>query len=643
MPPALATVEIHKLGDHPVSSTIDRRAFLHRAGQTGAAAAIAAGLPRPVAHADQTLAPFLHGVASGDPLHDRVILWTRVTPVESHDGGDLPVRWIVARDVEMTDVVTEGVTSATAERDWTVKIDPTGLAPFMTYFFVFEVDGCRSLVGRTKTAPAPDQIVDRLRFGVASCANYSGGFFNVYAVMAQRNDLDAILHLGDYLYEYGNGADRYGPGAGELSEPRDMVPDLEMVTLEEYRLRHGHYKQDPDLRRLHQLFPFIVTWDDHETTDNSHRDGAFNHGDGDNPAEDGLDWEVRKRWATRAYDEWMPIRLPDPADTLTIYRAFRYGDLADIVVLDTRLEDRDPDIGIPAGAQADDPDRRMISDAQRAFLDGALDGAQQRGTTWKIVAQQVMMMQWAIVGIPQLPTGPDTPTPFNQGGVAFNGDAWDGYQAERDRLFSAIRDNDVENVVVLTGDIHTSWAGDLTEDPFNPLVYDPSGLNPLVPRNIGIEFVTPSVTAANFEALGEEASQSAAAAISGGNPHIKMVDLTGHGYTVLDVTPERLQSDWFFVDTVLAPSDNERHHDSWYADAGGNRLVQSADPADDRPGVPAAPSPQATPCNVVDAEKAAPIVSLPATGGGAALIGLGALAGAGALRLRSRRTKQGGT
>lgn len=635
-------------------AVLDRRAFLARAGLAGAGAVLAAGLPRPVAHADQTLAPFEHGVASGDPLPDAVLLWTRVTPPD--DDARVAVRWTVFEDVELTRRVTGGNVRTDASRDWTVKVDATGLAPYTTYYYVFEALGGTSLVGRTRTAPAPGQAVERLRIGVASCANYTGGFFNAYARMAQRNDLDVVLHLGDYLYEYGNGVDRYGPES--LAGERDHVPDVEMVTLDEYRQRHALYKRDPDLRRLHQLFPFVCTWDDHETTNNSWRDGAENH-DPDAPqsndAEAGLDWATRLADASRAYAEWMPVRLDDPASELS--RSFTYGDLVDVVVMDTRIEGRDEQAEEGRLDQLLDPERRMVSRDQLDFVVGELRASQSRGTAWRLLAQQVMMMQLSVANPPDLGTQ-DAPLFVETPDGSVNVDQWDGYPADRARLFEAVRGLDggdeVTDLVVLTGDIHTTWAGDLHPDPTNPLTYDREGTGlPGATRNVGVEFVTPSITSENFENLPEPAVAALTAGIPVTNRHIKFVDLVAHGYNVLDVTAERVQSDWYAVDTVLEPSDAERPLTSWFVERGTHRVVEGS-PLDDRDAGPPVPStqPAATtgrgpggggdgtaagggPGGTTGTPAPAPAGrALPATGGGAALVGAAAIGAAAVLRRR---------
>jgi len=636
--------------------TYDRRTFLGRAGLTGAAAVlVAAGAPRPAAAADDALAPFHHGVASGDPTADSVVLWTRVTPEGSGAAAPpIPVRWECATDLDFRDVVATGQAQAVEADDYTVKVKVGGLAPFTHHYYRFTAQGSTSIVGRTKTAPAAGQDVDRLRFGLVSCSNYEGGYFNAYARLAERNDLDAILCAGDYIYEYAPG--EYGPGA-EIG--RVVEPPVEMATLETYRGRFAHYRLDPDLRRAHQLYPWITTWDDHETTNDSWRDGAENHDDGDTPDEDGLDWEERKRRAWKAYREWLPIDVDASSmdEPIVLYRSLAYGDLADLVVMDTRIEGRDEPVfgvGSPGlGSGADDPTRRMISDAQRDVVYGALASST---AAWRIVLQQVMLMQWNAGGVPQGLGGNDFPVLTDLGGGnALNGDAWDGYPAERAALFAHLRDADVTDVVVLTGDIHSAWAADLTEDPYDPAVYDPTGVSPLARRNLGVEFVCTSVTSDNLDEIvmegggtreaGIAACRAVEAATLADNPHIKSVDFESHGYGIIDVTAQRTTYDIFFT-PILEPSDVESHHQSWFVEhsgpeVAGHRVVRADAPTTTRdvtsPAPPATTSPPpGRPAPGTDARPASPaaVPTLPATGGSGQLLAGMALAGLGAVVAR---------
>lgn len=667
-------------------ATYDRRTFLRRAGLTGAAGAagalITAGAARPAAAQDDAFAPFHHGVASGDPTSSTVVLWTRITPDAT--GASIPVSWEIATDDTFTDVVGSGTVDAITEHDHVVKIVATGLAPFTYHWYRFVGLGVTSIVGRTKTAPASGQTVDRLRLGLVSCANYEGGYFNAYARLAERNDLDAILCAGDYLYEYGQGG--YGPGE-EIG--RVVQPEFEMTALDDYRDRFAHYRLDPDLRRLHQLYPWINTWDDHETTNDSWSGGAENHdGDGsfegsdDNQeAELGLDWEERKRRAWKAYREWLPIDVDHTSidEPIVLYRSLAYGDLADIIVMDTRIEGRDQPLFevLEPEAPADglyDEARRMISPTQQGFVENALSSSD---ACWKIILQQVMLMQWRIPGIPGQPDLsalldqiPDAPGIINDGGNSVNGDAWDGYPAERSRMFAHLRSNDITDVVVLTGDIHTTWAAELTEQPFltditDPLYYTPvpTGL-PGEVRPLGVEFVCPSVTSDNIDEILVEVGFPQESAVLGaetlealtlaGNLHIKSVDLQNHGYSILDVDAERTVFDTFFV-PHLAPADTESFHESWAVQKSsptetGHRLTRRGAPADSRAGVPDAPD--AIPAGV-DVETpptpATPTTgatnggsgSLPATGGGGSLVLGGAAAALGVVIARRNRRVPG--
>ncbi len=562
-----------------MTEALNRREFLRRAGLGGSAvAAVAAGLPRPAAAQDAALAPFLHGVASGDPLHDRVILWTRVTPPDSHSGGPIPVRWTLALDAELTQVVMAGESLAGVERDWTVKVDPVGLAPYTYYFYRFEALGRASLIGRTKTAAAPGQAVDHLRLAVVSCANYQEGWFNAYARVSERDDLDAVIHTGDYIYEYEDGG--YGPGS---QIGRGHEPAVEMTELPHYRQRHAQYKQDPDLRRLHQLHPFVVTWDDHESSNNSWKDGAGNHDEGEG------DWAQRKAWCQQAYDEWMPIR--GSGDPAIIYRHLAWGDLVDVVVMDTRLEGRDKQVTFPGTdteaiggliitPETSAPDRHIVSETQMSFVQQRLAASTAK---WKLLAQQVIVSQWNLGAVPLLPEQlrqTDMPLLIRDGGNALNADAWDGYQADRSRLLNHLADKQIDNVVILTGDVHSSWAFDVTNDPANPLVYNPvTGEG-----SLAVEFVCPAVAS---ESLGKTfnamtsvpiAAEVFEAGMRAGNPQMKYLDSLRNGYVILDVTSEQVQADWFFV-PVDTPSDEQEAGESWRTLDGSNRLIAADGPA----------------------------------------------------------------
>lgn len=457
--------------------------------------------------ADESLAPFYHGVASGDPLNDRVIIWTRVTPEPNQINDDINVAWRVSLDTSFTTNIKSGVVTTNSDKDFTVKVDVTGLQPNTYYYYEFESNGVRSLIGRTKTSPSTIDNINQLRFAVVSCSNYPNGFFNVYEKIYERNDIDAVIHLGDYIYEYGS------------SNPdRPVLPDKEIVELGDYRLRHSTYKLDYQSRLMHQQYPLIATWDDHESTNNSWRDGAENH----NPGEG--DWQVRKSRSMQAYYEWMPLRLPDPNNNERIWRKISYGNLADILVLDTRLYDRDEQ----NFTNSNNPNHKLIGPEQMAWLENELvNGAGQ----WKIIAQQVMMSN-LIIPI------------FN---IPLNSDQWDGYNAERKALYDIILNNNVNNVVILTGDIHTAWGNDL---PYDLGTY-PKGANR---GSVAVEFVTTSVTSSSSPIPLPPAVYQL---IRGILPHIKYVNLYHKGYNVLDLTPQKATNDFYTINTIKNPNATE--------------------------------------------------------------------------------------
>jgi alkaline phosphatase D len=328
---------------------IDSRLISRRAFMQGAAATAAVPLVlRAQNGSDARL--FQHGVASGDPLPDRVMLWTRVTPPVTRSAiGPIQVRWRLASDERLASVVASGTTDAAPARDFTVKIDAGGLRPGQTYFYAFDAGGEQSMVGRTRTLPSD---AGRVRLASVSCANYASGYFNVYRCLANRDDIDAVVHLGDYIYEFANGV--YGDAA-EIG--RVPLTDGEAATLNQYRARYAAYRSDPDLQAAHAKHPFIPVWDDHESANNAWAGGSESHTTASGP------WAVRQMEAYRAYLEWLPIR-ESPDAGIRLYRGFRIGTLADLVMLDTRaLRDRQA-TSVDATTLAD-PSRRS-SDARRS-------------------------------------------------------------------------------------------------------------------------------------------------------------------------------------------------------------------------------------------------------------------------------------
>lgn len=460
--------------------------------------------------ARSSLAPFYHGVASGDPLHDAVIIWTRLTTTDSL----AQVHWRIALDTGMTQVVDSGHVWTTPAVDHTVKVDVQGLQPNQFYYYEFEYQTNYSVIGRTKTAPLGD--VDSLRFAVVSCASYAHGYFNAYDRIRERNDVSAVLHLGDYYYEYGDS--QYG-------SDRNYQPSTEILRLNDYRMRLSHYRLDASLMRLHQQYPFICVWDDHETANNSWFGGADNHDNGEG------NWFNRKAEAIKAYYEWMPVRMPDPAvDTQRIYRKFRYGDLIELHMLDTRLQGREEQGWANANAQG----RTILGRDQFDWLCHNMDTSTAQ---WQVIGQQVMMAPFDV-----------NPLPWGQ--QYGNSDQWDGYATERFSLYDSIFANNVQNMVVLTGDIHTSWANDLPT-----ATYDAS----TGAGSAGVEFVVTSVTSPGLP----QAQSVGVPLLQQLNDHMKYIDLSEKGYYVLDVNKTRAQADWYYVDRVDQISSNESYGASW--------------------------------------------------------------------------------
>ncbi len=483
---------------------------------------------------------FLHGVASGDPLPDAVILWTRVTlPGE----GKPVVKWELADDVTMARVVASGEVTTDAERDFTVKVDARGLAPGRTYFYRFHSGGAASPIGRTRTAPSG--ATPRLRLAVVSCASMAHGYFHGYRALAERLDLDAVLHLGDYIYEYAN--EDYGA-------VRSYEPPHETLSLADYRTRHGHYKLDADLQAVHRQHPFIAVWDDHEIANDAYKDGAQNHTESVEGA-----WVDRKAGAKRAYREWMPIR--EEADG-HVYRKLAFGDLADLVMLDTRHWGRTKQAGGAVGAVPDpDPSRTLLGDDQAAWMEDTLKKSTAK---WKLVGQQVMLGNLILAP-----------------GQIANLDQWHGYPESRTRLLSFLKDSAIANVVVLTGDIHSSWANEIVTNPEDPNAYDPATSR----GSLAVEFVAPGITSPGIPPQLLPLVQSARPR----NPHIRWFDTTKRGFVILDVTPERVQAAWFHFEAVdKAEPTAPTFAAAWAVPSGQTRLVEEAAAAADRPDAPPA-------------------------------------------------------
>ncbi|MEU6774398.1 alkaline phosphatase D family protein [Streptomyces sp. NPDC046759] len=535
-----------------------RRTVVKAAAATAVLAGpLAAGLPARAA--DQAPA-FLHGVASGDPLPDGILLWTRVTPTPeaipgSGVGPDTEVSWVVARDKAFTAIVAKGSVTATAAADHTVKADVRGLEPATDYWFRFSSGGTDSPVARTRTAPAADANVSGLRFGVVTCANWEAGYFASYRHLATRNDLDAWLHLGDYIYEY-----KSGEYAARGTVVRPHAPANEIITLTDYRVRHGKYKTDPDLQALHLKAPVIAIWDDHEFADNAWSGGAVNHTEGAEGT-----WTARKAAAKQAYFEWMPVR---PAIEGTTYRRLRFGRLADLSLLDLRsFRSQQASAG---NGSVDDPNRTITG---RAQLDWLKAGLKASDTKWRLVGNSVMIAPFVIGSLTADLLKPlakllDLP----QDGIGLNTDQWDGYTHDRRELLDHLRSNAIGNTVFLTGDIHMSWANDVPVD---------AGTYPLSP-SAATEFVITSVTSDNLDDIVKvpEGTVSVVAAplIEAANRHVHWVDTDRHGYGVLDITADRAQMDYYVLSDRTDANATSKWVRSYRTRSGTQKVERTYDP-----------------------------------------------------------------
>jgi len=509
---------------------VSRRRFIRDAAASAAAFPL---LVRAQRESDDGQRLFRHGVASGDPLSDRVILWTRVTPPSSRSAtSPLAVRWQIATDERMTDVVGRGTVDAALERDFTVKVDAGSLRPGRTYYYAFDAGGEQSPIGRTRTLPTDG---NRLRLATVSCSNYPAGYFNVYRCVANRDDLDAVVHVGDYIYEFGDGA--YG-NASDIG--RAPLPRTASVTLDEYRQRYAVYRSDIDLQAAHQRHAFIAVWDDHESANNAWSGGAGGHTDANGP------WAVRREAAYRAYMEWMPIREASSGG-IHLYRGFRIGTLADLIMLDTRTF-RDKQALSTDTATLARPDRSMLGAGQEAWLFDQLRTSQRGTTTWRILGQQVLFAPLTPPGAPVLEV-----------------DAWEGYPAARARLLDFIGTERITNVVVLTGDIHSSWASDVPRDQL--LGYQAS----TGAGSLAVEFVTPAISSPPLFSIAGVRERAPLLRLFA--PQVKYLDGERRGYALVDITPERVITEWYHVPTVTERTPMETRSARFVCERGSARLV----------------------------------------------------------------------
>jgi len=574
--------------------SINRRRAL---GLIGLAAAPSAVSARPAAGAGA----FSHGVASGDPLADRVILWTRVTPA-APAAGPLSVRWRIATDAAFASITAEGLAVADAGRDYTVKVDAGGLRPGRDYFYQFAVGETKSPVGRTRTLDSG--AVHDVVLAFVTCSLYPAGYFNAYHHIAGLERVDTIVHLGDYLYEYGAAEGDYGMEAGRRLG-RLPEPPHEMVSLADYRTRHALYKRDADLQAAHARAPWICVWDDHEVANDTWTGGAENH----QPASEGP-WLDREANALRAYYEWMPIREPQPGRAFeAINRSFQFGDLATLIMVESRLVARssqlayerpgdvpqavydsndpavrrrvtDPAVVADALAAAAsgrapaspwvigpdpqalerllaDPERLMLGARQEQWLAAEIAASTRAGRPWQVLGNQVVMARTRgpdlrkAIGAARLEAVIAAMPPAKAAvagklaelftyDVPFDLDGWDGYPAARERVYDAFKAAD-SNVLVASGDSHAFWANEL---------HDASG------GFVAVEFGVSSVTSPSpgEDLPGVDLGQ----VFVEQNPEVRFCDQSAKGYVLLTLSREAATADYWSVETAAKPYKAQR-------------------------------------------------------------------------------------
>lgn len=542
-----------------MSLILDRRQVL----QLGALGAGALAIPG-TATALGSARGFTHNVASGEPSQTSVLLWTRfVAPREVRLQAE------VAETESFDSVVGGGEALASPERDHVAKLSVADLQPGRWYYYRFRApDGSTSPVGRTRTLP--DGPTGRFKLALFSCSNLGFGWFNAYAHAAKRDDIDLVIHVGDYLYEYQRG--RYpDPDKGLRSD--SLFPPDELVRLTDYRLRHAAYRSDLDLRRLHQLYPMIAMWDDHENANDSWEGGAQNH----QPETEGP-WNVRKAAAMRAYREWMPV-------SDNVYAEYRVGDLATIFRPETRLaarsrqlryaeaiagQERDPQAALIAFRDGpwQDPARTILGAPQEQQLAAGFKRSVGAGIRWQILAQQVVMGSLLTppqaAGWARQDSSEEVKTRTRLGllasslGLPLNLDAWDGYPAARARLLKSAQESGA-NLVVLTGDTHNGWALDLKQGD--------------VPA--GVEFAGHSVTSPGMESsLAHVSPADVAGALVRHNPQLKWANTSRRGYVTVELTPDTAVGEWLFLDTILKRSTALAGTHRMSSERGSNRFSE---------------------------------------------------------------------
>jgi alkaline phosphatase D len=455
-------------------------------------------------YGDTLHAPFYHGVTSGDPTPDAVLLWTRITPDDTNPVS-LSGTWQLASDTAFTQIIDSGTWTADASRDWTVHTEATGLQPNTFYYYRFaDANGNLSMRGRTRTLPVGD--IGELKLAIASCASIYSGYFNAYARIAERTDLNAMIHLGDYIYDF----------VDEDEKVRVPVPfPIDPENLADWRNRHGYYNLDPDQRAARAMHPWIVIWDNHDVQDGNSPQGTA----------DGV----------QAFLEWVPTRLQDPSEPFENWRHFRFGNLADIYMLNTILFRSRESGGVA------DSTKTALGLKQRAWLLGSLDTS---STRWHLYGNEYMMNGWRVA-----------PNPFAGDAQGYlDRSSWDGNTYERELIFNHWQDRGINNNIVLSGDAHVSIAADLSSYPWDSNIYDPATGD----GSVGVEFLPSSISRGNFDEGYPASLVGVVANVSRtGNPQHLYSEFTHHGYGLLTVTPDSAVAEFWYSD-ILEQTDRER-------------------------------------------------------------------------------------
>ena len=430
---------------------------------------------------------FVHGIASGDPDQTSVVIWTRVSHVE----GNVDVQWQLATDASFNSIVKKGRFQTSSSRDFTVKVIVDNLTTNGKYYYRFIANDVSSPVGQTRTLPVGH--IDNLVLALATCANYPFGYFNAYDAIAKDSSIDMVVHMGDYIYEYG--IDGFGGSEGKRIG-RNHLPNHEILTLEDYRLRHAQYKTDKGSLAMHARHPLIVMWDDHETANNPWMEGASNH-----QPEEG-DWQARRQASLQAYYEWLPVRDPvHEIDRQNYWRHYKFGDLASLITLESRHSGRSEQISLDKNLphlhnkqQAQDfmhdvvgaSNRNMLSKDMEAFLEKELKESVDAGRRWRIIGNPSVMAK---------STSPPLNIPFFdqlKNELQHNGqnkqqkklaelihlgeldipadfDMWDGYPAARERFYQIAKEAGAQDLLVVSGDSHSYWANALYDADEKPM------------------------------------------------------------------------------------------------------------------------------------------------------------------------------